>query len=337
MSFTKLDYCQYLLSSPINYTVTNLADHLAGISHDRINRYLRGEKLTPRLLWDNLEALLQRSENAYVLFDDTVLDKRYSTSIELTRRQYSGNEHRVIRGIGLISCVYVNGETGQFWVIDYRLYDPAGDGQSKLDHVAAMLDGVVYSKQLPFTTVLMDSWYATQKLMAQIDQLQKVYYCPLKTNRRVDDSGGTAPYVRVDELVWSDEDLQQGKLIKIRGFPKDKKVKLFRVTVSTNRTEFVATNDLTQFDTDAVQDVCGMRWKIEEFHRELKQLTGVEAILCRKARIQRNHIACALLVWSRLKSIAYTSGKTIYQIKHGMLSHYLIEQLKHPSIQMTLA
>jgi len=51
--------------------------------------------------------------------------------------------------IGLISCVYVNGETGQFWVIDYRLYDPDGDGQSKLDHVAAMLNGVVYSKQLP--------------------------------------------------------------------------------------------------------------------------------------------------------------------------------------------
>ncbi len=199
------------------------------------------------------------------------------------------------------------------------------------------LNGVVYSKQLPFTTVLMDSWYATQKLMAQIDQLEKLYYCPLKSNRRVDDSGGTAPYQRVDELNWSAEDLQQGKRIKIRGFPKDKKVKLFRVTVSTNRTEFVATNDNSQASTDAVQDVCGIRWKIEEFHRELKQLTGVEACQCRKARIQRNHIACALLVWSRLKMLAYQTGKTVYQIKHGMLSDYLIEQLKHPSVQMTLA
>ena len=337
MSFTKLDYCQYLLSSPINYTMTNLADHLDGISHDRVNRYLRGEKLTPRLLWDNVKTLLQPSDNAYVLFDDTVLDKRYSTSIDLVRRQYSGNEHRVIRGIGLISCVYVNGETGQFWVIDYRLYDPEGDGQSKLDPVAAMLDGAVYSKQLPFATVLMDSWYATQKVMAQVDQLQKVYYCPLKTNRRVDDSGGTQDYQRVDELTWSAQDLQQGKLIKIRGFPKDKKVKLFRVTVSTHRTDYVATNDLSQASTDAVQDECAVRWKIEEFHRELKQLTGVEACQGRKARIQRNHIACALLVWSRLKSVAYESGRTIYQIKHGMLSEYLKEQLKHPSVQMTFA
>jgi hypothetical protein len=111
----------------------------------------------------------------------------------------------------------------------------------------------------------------------------------------------------------------------------------FRVTVSTNRTEFVATNDLSQVSTDAVQDGCGVRWKIEEFHRELKQLTSVEACQCRKARIQRNHIACALLVWSRLKTSAYNTGRTIYQIKHGMLSSYLIEQLKHPSVPISLA
>ncbi|CAA9333441.1 Mobile element protein [uncultured Leptolyngbya sp.] len=337
MSFSKLDYCQYLLSSPVNYTVTNLAEHLDGISHDRINRYLRDEKLTPRLLWENVKGSVQTSESAYVLFDDTVLDKHHSSSIELSRRQYSGNEHRVIRGIGLVSCVYVNVQTRQFWVIDYRLYDPDGDGHNKLEHVAAMLNGVVYSKQLPFTTVLMDSWYASQKLMAQIDQLEKLYYCPLKCNRRVDDSGGTQPYQRVDELSWSVDELQHGKLIKVRGFPRDKKVKLFRVPVSTNRTEFVATNDLAQAATDATQDVCDVRWKIEEFHRELKQLTGVEACQCRKARIQRNHIACALLVWSRLKTIAYQTGKTVYQIKHGMLSDYLIEQLKHPSVQMSLA
>jgi hypothetical protein len=156
-------------------------------------------------------------------------------------------------------------------------------------------------------------------------------------NRRVDDSGGQLAYQCIDELDWTEQELEQGKLIKIRGFPKDKKVKLFWVTVSTNRTEFIATNDLSQTSTDAVQDGCGVRWKIEEFHRELKQLTGVKACQCRKARIQRNHIACALLAWSRLKTIAYNTGRTIYQIKHGMLSSYLIKQLKHPSVPMSLA
>jgi hypothetical protein len=53
--------------------------------------------------------------------------------------------------------VYVNPETGAFWVIDYRIYDPDGDGKTKIDHLLEMLQGVVYSKELAFKTVLMDT------------------------------------------------------------------------------------------------------------------------------------------------------------------------------------
>jgi hypothetical protein len=56
--------------------------------------------------------------------------------------------------------------------------------------------------------------------------------------------------------------------------------------------------------------VCDVRWKIEEFHRQLKQLTGVESCQCRKARIQRNHIGACMLVWLRLKDMAYKTGQT---------------------------
>ncbi len=202
MRFTKLSYCQYLLSSQINYTVTNLAEHLEeSISHDQINRYLRREKLTPRLVWEQVKLLIQSDENAYIIFDDTVLDKRYSEEIELTRRQYSGNEHGVLRGIGKVSCVYVNSKTGQFWVIDYRIYAPGGDGKSKLDHVLEMLQSLVYQKLLPFRTVLMDSWYATKNLMQYIDKLGKYYYCPLNKNRLIDDTGGTGDYQRIEFLA----------------------------------------------------------------------------------------------------------------------------------------
>jgi hypothetical protein len=61
---------------------------------------------------------------------------------------------------------------------------------------------------------------------------------------------------------------------------------------------------------------------------------NIESCQCRKARIQRNHIACAILVWLRLKDIAYQTGQTIYQIKYALLSGYLIQQLKRPNIFM---
>jgi hypothetical protein len=55
-SVTRLDDCQYLLVSQINYTLTNFADHCERFSHDAINRYLRGEHITPRLIWENVRS-----------------------------------------------------------------------------------------------------------------------------------------------------------------------------------------------------------------------------------------------------------------------------------------
>ena len=173
---TRLAYCQYLLVSQINYTLTNFADHCETLSHDAINRYLSGEKMTPRLVWDNVRGQVVPTAQGYLLFDDTVLDKQYSHQIELVRRQWSGNAKAVIKGIGVVTCVYVNPQTEQFWLIDYRLYDPDGDGKSKLDHAQAMLTNVVYQKQLPFYAVLMDTWYATQEIMLLIESLKKIYY-----------------------------------------------------------------------------------------------------------------------------------------------------------------
>lgn len=336
-SVSRLDYCQYLLVSQINYTLTNYADHCEKFAHDKVNRFLRQEKFTPRLVWDNVRSQVVETAQGYVIFDDTVLDKNYSHQIELVRRQYSGNAHGVIKGIGVVTCVYVNPELDQFWLIDYRIYDPEGDGKTKLDHVREMLTNLVYQKQLPFHAVLMDTWYATKDLMLLIEQYGKIYYCPIKDNRRVDDSGGTRPYQRVDSLEWSAAELRSGKTIKIKDFPRDHKVRVFRVEVSTHRTDWIVTNDPAQDSTEATQQACGFRWKIEQLHRESKQVTGLERCQCRKARIQRNHIACAFLVWIRLKELATETGRTIYQLKHGLLSDYLIQQLKNPSLEMASA
>jgi hypothetical protein len=302
-----------------------------------INRFLRNEKFTPRLVWENVRSQVVSTEQGYVVFDDTVLDKNFSHAIELVRRQYSGNAHGIIKGIGVVTCVYVNPELDQFWLIDYRLYDPDGDGKTKLDHVREMLTNVVYQKQLPFHAVLMDTWYATKDLMLLIESLSKTYYCPIKDNRQVDDSGGERPFQRMDTLVWSAAELRSGKTIKIKGFPRDHKVRVFRVETSTRRTDWVVTNDPAQDSTEATQKVCGFRWKIEQLHREGKQVTGLERCQCRKARIQRNHIACAFLVWVRLKELATDAGQTIYQLKHGLLDDYLIQQLKNPSLKMASA
>ena len=125
---TRLDYCQYLLTTPFNYTLTHFADHCEQFSHDQINRYLAGDRLPPRLVWESVQPHLQQTPNGYIIFDDTILDKRHAQKIALAQKQYSGNAHAIINGIGVVTCVYVNPELDRYWIIDFRIYDKQGDG-----------------------------------------------------------------------------------------------------------------------------------------------------------------------------------------------------------------
>jgi len=330
---THWDYSQFLLVSQVNYTQTYFADHSEQFSHDRINRLMRENKLTPHELRQLVRQELILSENGYILFDDTVLDKSHSFTIELVRRQWSGNAKKVIKGIGIVTCVYVNPDRQRFWVIDYRIFDPERDGRSKLDHLFEMWQTILHVEQIPFRTVLMDSWYATMKVMKAVEKANKIYYCPLKSNRQVTQNPDEE-YRRVDSLRWTDEELATGKTIHLKKFPKGHQVKLFRIELSTQRTEYVVTNDHSQDSADATRQESAIRWKIEQFHREAKQVTGLESCQCRSQRAQRNHIACAMLVWVRLNQIAQNAQTNVYHIKQGLLRDYMRDQLRNPSILM---
>ena len=75
---------------------------MSHVSHDLVKLYLERERLTASDVWLQVKADIVVSEEGFVIFDDTVLDKSHSRHIESVRWQYSGNAHGVIRGIGLV-------------------------------------------------------------------------------------------------------------------------------------------------------------------------------------------------------------------------------------------
>ncbi len=52
--------------------------------------------------------------------------------------------------------------------------------------------------------------------------------------------------------------------------------------------------------------------KLRDLTLEIKQLTGIQSCQGRRASIQRNHIACALLVWVFLTRMAKKVSQTVY-------------------------
>lgn len=335
MKVTALTYGQFLINSYTNFTGTFFADTVDNLEHDSVYRYLKGSRMKPRFIWEKAKQTLVPSPRGHLVFDDTVLDKSFSREIDGARRQYSGNAHHVVTGIGVVNCLYYNPELDQFWVVDYRVFDPDRDGKTKLQHVEEMLK-LALDRELTVTTVLMDLWYATTDMMRRIDALGKTFYCPLKSNRLVDESGGIQPYRAVSDLAWTDDNLAHGKMVKVKKFPGNFKLKLFRITVSSNRTDYVVTNDLAQDSANDTRNESAIRWTIEQLHREEKQLTGIESCQARLNRSQRNHICVATLAWLVLKGAATRRDVTVYEQKRAPLVDFVAELWRHPTTAFVL-
>jgi SRSO17 transposase len=330
---TKRQYIEYLISTPVNYTCSHLAEHLEGVSHDAITDYLQREKLTARSLWEWVEPLLKDSEAAYLLVDDSVQNKQYSHKIELVKKQYSGAEHGLVRGIGVVNLVHSDGE--DFYPIDYRIYAPEADGKTKNDHFRDMLLRAKSDRQIKARTVLFDSWYASVDNLKLMVRLEMFFVTTLKDNRLVSLSKASG-YIHLQDVEWTEQRLRNGVAVKLKEVPF--KVQLFKVVATNGDIEWVITNHPEgTFTTSDIQDENAVRWQIEQLHRELKQLTGTEKCECRKARSQRTHLACCYLAWLSLKVKAEQWGKTLYAAQHDLLSDYLRAELRNPRIPAFLA
>lgn len=330
---SRMKYVEYLISTPINYTCSNLAAHLDEVSHDVVTDYLSRERLTASHLWQLTQPFLQDGPEAYLIIDDSVQNKKYSRSIELVKRQYSGAEGGLVRGIGVVNLVHTDGK-GQFYPIDFRIYAKKHDGKTKNVHFQEMMQRAISEKQIKAKTVLFDSWYASWRNLKLVQRLGLLFYTTLKSNRLVSLSQEDG-FIHLSEIAWTPEQMRAGLIVKLHKVPF--KVKLFKLVATNGDIDWVITNDLDSTSTAQVaQEANDVRWEVEQFHRELKQLTGSEKCQCRKQRSQRNHLACCYHAWLTMKVKAAELQKTIYQVKADLLTDYLRAELRTPRIPALL-
>ena len=327
---TKNQYIEYLLNTPINYTCSNLAEHLEDVSHDSVTDFLEKSKFTPRHLWELVKERIDDSEAAFLLVDDSVQNKQYANAIETVKLQYSGNVHGLVKGIGLVNLVHTNGAMGEFYPINYRIYNPDSDGKTKNDHFQEMFRQAIGRQQIKARNIAFDSWYASADNLKMIHRSGWTFYTNLKSNRKVSQTKEVG-YQNLEEIQRTREELISGKLVRIKEVPFW--LKLFKLVDTKGSIEWVITNKLAEDFTRlrAIQAV-QVRWQVEEFHRPFKQLTGNEKCQCRKERSQRNHLACCYAAWVAIKVKACEMKTTIYQVRNRLFTEFLKLQLQNPTI-----
>ena len=322
------DYVQFLLASPRSYCLTEAArvqpDTPGAPAHDSYTRLLNRVEPDPQTLWDEVRPLVDRSAGILVL-DDTVLDKPHAKYTGLVAPFWSGRHKRIVRGINLVSLVWTDGD--RVYPTDYRLVNPATRPKQTKNDLFAELVRQAHARGFRPPCVCFDSWYSGKDNLKVVRELGWTFLTPVRCNRRVNpDKTGNRP---IEQCAIA----STGTVVHLEGFGL---VKAFRIATTDGGTEHWITNDL---EMDEVQRrvLAERAWGIEEYHRGLKQCTGVERCQVRMSRAQRVHIGCAIRAFVRLEWYRFTTGISWFEAKLRIVRDAVRAYLTQPTIELPTA
>ena len=124
------DSIDFLVASPRVVSGTEAARtqpaRAAPPAHDAYTRLLHRLEPDAAALWGGGRSRWSAAGGGVLVLDDSVLDKPYAKQMDLVARQWSGKHGRVVRGIGLVTLLWSDGEA--LIPCDYRLYDKGTEG-----------------------------------------------------------------------------------------------------------------------------------------------------------------------------------------------------------------
>jgi putative transposase len=314
-------YTQFLIGSPVAVSATEAArvqpHGPRPPAHDAFTRLLRRLEPDPAVLWDEVRPLLDPTDGVLVI-DDSTLDKPRAKHIQLVSRHWSGNHRAVVSGINLVTLLWSDGD--RLYPTDYRLYHKATDGNTKNDHFGRMPEAA-HARGFRPKAVLFDGWYASVANLKKVRGFGWVFVTRLPSNRKVRIDRGPAAAVSAQSIAAA------GTVVWL---PEFGSARVFRIVAPNGDTTHWATNDLGMGE-DVRRMFAELSWGIEEYHRGLKQFTGVERCQARAARSQRNHIGCALRAFVRLEYHRFTTGVSWFAAKWGIVRDAVRKYLADPT------
>ncbi len=326
-------YTDYLLSSFGQTSATGLSRLVEGeVSHDAVTRFLAQEEALGKTLWNKVKPLVRKVQSAegILVVDDTVIPKPHMDENDLIAWHYDHTEGRVIKGVNLLSTLYVS--QGVSVPISFTLvkkteeYIDTKTGEarrrspkSKNQMYQEMLKQALRN-QIPFTFVLNDVWFGSSDNMNFVKlDLKKEFLMPLKANRNIalsEEEKRAKQYQRVDSLALEEE---QGKLVYLEAvpFPVLLCKRVFENKDGSVGVLYLVSSDPTQ-EAPSLLDLYQRRWKVEEYHKSLKQNAGLGKSPASSARSQGNHLFASLCAFVKLEAFKIKTALNHFALKQKL-------------------
>ena len=323
-------YTDYLISSFGQTTATGLSRLMNGeISHDQVSRMLASPKMTSKDWWRMVKPEVRKVEqpDGLIIIDDSIEEKPYTDENEIVCWHYDHSKGRNVKGINFITTLYYAQEISlpvAFEIVSKtEKYIDKKTGKEKRrskttknEHARNMLRAVLKNK-IPFKYVLTDIWFASAENMRLVKlDLKKDFIMALKGNRNValsEDDKSKGEYQRIDQLEIPEGTTQTVYLEGVP-FPLLSVRQVFTNKDGSEGVRYLVTSDLN-LNADQIIEIYQKRWKVEEYHRSLKQNASLAKSPTRTETTQTNHFVAALWSFVKIELLKVQTKKNHYQLK----------------------
>ena len=323
-------YSDYLLSSFGQTTATGLSRLLEGdLSHDQITRMLSESKIDAKAWWQMVKRFVRQveQEDGVMIMDDSIVEKPYTDENDIICWHFDHTKDVTIKGINFLTALYyaqgVALPVAFELVSKTEIYTDKKTGkekrksqETKNERYRRILKSTIQN-QIPFKYVLNDLWFASAENMSFVKlDLKKEFIMALKSNRKAalsTDDKANGVYQRIEQL-----DIPEGTtlIIYLEGvkFPLFLIRQRFTNEDGSTGVRYLVTSDLTLTAVQLIE-IYQRRWKIEEFHRSLKQNAAVAKSPTRTETTQANHFVAALWSFVKIELLRVRTKKNHYQLK----------------------
>jgi len=318
-------YINFALSSFGKIEMTKLSTILDGqYSHDVFtkNLLLNDEIETDKELWSHVKPILRNYENeedGCLIIDDSLLKKPHSKVNDIICWNYDHTIGKSLKSILMLNFHYTDA-SGISLPVGYEIMTKTEDvydekkkkwvKKSKFTKNEIMRDKLEilhFHNELKYRYILFDKWFASIENLVFINNvLKKKFVCPLKKNRKValsKEDKLNGKYVSIADV---DMEGCSSRLVYLEGYEDTLKITK-QVSKDGDDDEsiylYLVTNDI-DLTTDKILEIYKRRWKIEEYHKSLKQNLKIEHSPTKVMTSQLNHIflsVCGFIKLERLR------------------------------------
>jgi IS4 transposase len=175
--------------------------------------------------------------------------------------------------------------------------------------------------QVKFEYVLADNWFGAKDNMEFIHYgIKKKFIFGIKANRLISlslEERKKGQYHNLQSLGLKDGE-KRIVWLKDLAFPVALITKIFKNEDGSTGILHLVTNDLDS-DADRIYDIYQKRWRIEEYHKSIKQNASLEKSPTKVVRSQKNHIFASIIAYCKLEFLRTKTSLGHFALKYKLL------------------